>query len=146
VRFSALAGQFALAPRARVLIRDLDPFKPAMTLGALARWAHGRFAIAGDPYVRLPLANHSLGNRAELVLPIWFTVQPALGWAVALHTGYLSDFVVLRDGGHGALSLSVTARVSPEIDVGAEAGWFSLLGPQHDAKHGTAMISVDWHP
>ena len=146
VRFSALAGHLALAPRARLVIRDLDPFKPVVTLGALVQWSHGRFAIAGDPYVRLPLANHRRGNRAELALPIWFTVQPARGWAIALHTGYISDFVVLRDGGHGPVSVSVTTRVTGAVDVGVEAGWFGLLGPQHDAKQGTAMLSVDWHP
>src|SRR4051794_29547822 len=57
VRYSAIEGQFALAPRLRAVIRDTDPFKPALTLGALVRWAHGRFAITGDPYLRLPLAD-----------------------------------------------------------------------------------------
>lgn len=146
VRFSALDGTFAVAPRMRVVIRNLDPFKPAMTVGGLVRWAHGRFAVAGDPYVRIPLANRHEGNRAQLFLPIWFTVQPATGWAIGLHTGYNADFAVLRDGGHAPLSLSGTSRVTRAVDVGIEAGWFGLLTQQHDVKQATVMLSVDWHP
>jgi hypothetical protein len=144
LRVSALAGQFAIAPRVRLLVRDLDPFKPAMTLGAMLRWNRGRFAILSDPYVRLPLANHSLGNRAQLMFPVWFAVQPAAGWALALRTGYAADFVVFGDGEYSALSLGVTARAGRVVDLGVEAGWSSLLGPQHDAKHATAIITLDW--
>src|SRR5690348_8439324 len=49
VRFGAVAGALAVAPRVRLLVRDVDPFKPAMTLGALVRWTRGRFAVASDP-------------------------------------------------------------------------------------------------
>jgi hypothetical protein len=144
VRFDAVSGQLAVAPRLRVLVRDTDPFKPAITVGALVRWAHGRFAIASDPYARLPLANHALGNRAALVLPVWFAIQPAAGWAIALHTGFDADFVILRDGGRVPVALDVNARLGSGVEVGLEAGWGALLGPQHDAKHGTVMIAVAW--
>jgi hypothetical protein len=145
VRFDALSGPLAVAPRMRVLIRDVDPFKPAITLGALARWTHGRFAITSDPYLRFPLANHAQGNRASLVLPLWLALQPAAGWAIALRTGFDADLVVLRDGGHGPLAVDVAARVTDEVDLGVEAGWNDLLGPQHDAKHGVLLISAGWH-
>jgi hypothetical protein len=146
VRFSAVAGPLAVAPRLRLLIRDLDPIKPAVTVGGMVRWAYRRFAIATDPYLRLPLANRRLGNRTQLVLPLWLTVQPASGWAITLHTGYDADLAVFRDGGHGPVGLGVTARAAAELDVAVEAGWSQLLGPQHDGKQGTLMISVDWHP
>lgn len=146
VRYSALAGTWAIAPRVRVVIRDVEPFKPATTLGALVRWTQGRFAIASDPYVRLPLANHSLGNRAALSVPLWLTVQPARGVAIALHTGFDADFAVIGDGYHGPLALGVTARVTPAVDLGVEAGWLRLLGAQPDSKRGTALLTVDWHP
>jgi hypothetical protein len=145
VRFDALAGQLAIAPRLRFLIRNIEPFKPAVTLGALARWTYGRFAITSDPYVRLPLANHALGNRAALSLPLWLAIQPGTGWEIALHVGFDADFVVLRDGWHGPVALNVVARVTREVDVGVEAGWGSLLGPQHDAKHGAILITTGWH-
>jgi hypothetical protein len=144
VRYLARGGAFAIAPRARALMRDVDPVKPAVTLGALVRWTRGRFAITGDPYVRLPLANHDLGNRAALVVPIWFAVQPATGWEIAVHTGYDGDFAVLRDGGHGPVGVAVTARVTSEVELTVEAGWGQLLGPQHDGKTGTVLVTAGW--
>lgn len=146
VRYAALTGQFAVAPRVRVVIRDTDPFKPAMTIGGLVRYQFSRFEILGDPYVRLPLANAALGNRAQLVLPIWLSAQPATGWLISLQTGYQADFAVLREGAYGPLGLAVTWRASPDIDVSAGGGWGSLLGLQHDVGHATALISADWRP
>jgi hypothetical protein len=145
VRFSALTGHLAVAPRVRLLVRDVDPFKPAATIGVLVRWRHGRFAITSDPYLRLPLANHDLGNRASLVAPIWLAVQPARGWELAVHTGYDADLIVLRDDGRIPVGLAVTARVTRELDLRVEAGWSRLLGPQHDVQHGAVMITAGWH-
>jgi hypothetical protein len=145
VRFSALAGSFAVAPRLRLLVRDIDPFKPAMTLGAVLRWTRSRFAIVSDPYLRLPLANHSLGNRAALVLPIWLAVEPVRGCELAVHTGYDASLAVFRDGGHIPVSLVITQRITRNIDLGVEGGWAALLGPQHDHNRGTVMITGGWH-
>jgi hypothetical protein len=145
VRFAALDGELAIAPRLRAVIRDIDPFKPAVTLGAAMRWARGRFAIASDPYLRLPLANHELGNGAAIVLPVWFAVQPELGWMIALRTGFASDLVVLRDGGHVPVAFDVSARVTEDIDGGLEVGWGSLIGPQQEARTVTVMVMVGWH-
>ena len=145
VKYGALDGPLSVAPRVRLLLRDTDPFKPAITLGAELRWTYGRFAIAGDPYVRLPLANHSLGNRAALFLPVWFEVQPARGWLAFLHTGYDATIAVLSDGSKIPFSLGVTARATCALDLGFEAGWDALLGAQHDAKHGTVLLTAGWH-
>jgi hypothetical protein len=145
VRFGALGGAFALAPRARLLVRDIDPFKPALTLGALVRWTRGRFAIASDPYVRLPLANRELGNRASLSIPLWLSVQPARGWMITAHTGFDADFAVLRDGSHGPFGLGVIASVTREVDLALELGWARLFGPQYDAKVGAILIAAGWH-
>ncbi|HET7503982.1 MAG TPA: hypothetical protein VFK02_23335 [Kofleriaceae bacterium] len=98
VRYGALDGPLAIAPRLRVLVRDIEPFKPAVTLGALVRWTAGRYAITSDPYLRIPLANRTEGNRAALVLPIWFAVQPARAWQLAAHAGYDADLAVMGDG------------------------------------------------
>lgn len=145
VRYSAIEGQFALAPRLRAVIRDTDPFKPAVTLGALLRWTRGRFAITGDPYLRVPLANAPLGNRFAINLPVWFAVQPAAGWLIALRGGFESDLVVIRDGGHVPFVLDVATRATDQVDLGVEGGWESLLGPQHDARHATIMVAAGWH-
>jgi hypothetical protein len=146
VRFSALDGPLAVAPRLRAIVRDIEPFKPAVTLGALVRWTHDRFAIISDPYVQLPLYNGSLGNRSALSIPLWLAVQPAPGWSIAAHSGFDAQLAVIGDGWHGPLGLGVTARITPAIELGAEAGWLRLLGPQPDAKRGTALLTVDWHP
>jgi hypothetical protein len=145
VRYSAIEGRFALAPRLRAVVRDTDPFKPAVTLGALLRWAHGRFAITGDPYLRVPVANGDLGNRWAINLPVWFAVQPADGWMIAVRGGFESDLVVLRDGGHLPFALDAAARITRAVDLGLEAGWAALLGPQHDARHATITIGAGWH-
>ena len=146
VRYSARAGALAIAPRARLLVRDIDPFKPAVTLGALVRWTRGRFAIASDPYARLPLAHSQLGNRAALSIPLWLAVQPAAGWMLAVHTGLDADLAVIRDGSHGPFGVAVTARVTRELDVAVEAGWGRLFGPQYDARRGAIVVAIDWHP
>ena len=144
VRYGAIDGDFAVAPRLRALLRDISPVKPAIALGALLRWKRGRFAIFGDPYLRLPLAHHKEGNRAAIYLPVWFAMQPAAGWALALHTGFDADLVVLRDGGHVPVALDLTVRIAPAVDLGIQAGWGGLFGPQHDGKHGTLMIAAGW--
>lgn len=144
VRYGVLDGDLALAPRLRVLVRALDPFKPAITVGGTLRWRRGRFAITTDPYLRLPLANHELGNASEIMLPLWLAVQPARGWLIALRGGFDADLVVIRDGGHGSFGVDVVARVTDDIDLGLTAGWASLFGPQHDGRHGTVMIGATW--
>jgi hypothetical protein len=144
VRLGAVAGALAVAPRLRLLVRDVDPLKPAVTLGALVRWTRGRFAITSDPYLRLPLAGADQGNRASLSIPLWLAVQPARGWMLAVHTGFDVDLAVFRDGSHGPFALAVTRRVTREIDLAIEAGWARLLGPQYDAKHGAVVITAGW--
>jgi hypothetical protein len=145
VRFGALDGALALAPRVRLLVRDVDPFKPAATLGALVRWTRGRFAIASDPFLRIPLANSELGNRIALSIPLWVSIQPARGWMITAHSGFDADLAVLRDGSHGPFGLGVTARVSPAVDVSLEAGWGRLFGPQYNAKVSAVLITTGWH-
>ena len=144
VIYSLLAGQFSLAPRFRAVIRDVDPFKPAVTLGALVRWTTGRYAITSDPYVRLPLYNHDQGNRAALVVPLWLALQPTRGFALALHTGFDGDFAVLADGWHMPLGLVAQFRLGNQIDLGIEGGWGKLLGPQHDAGLGALMVTAGY--
>jgi hypothetical protein len=51
---------------------------------------------------------------------------------------------VLRDGSHSPLGLGVTTRLTREIDLGVEAGWARLLGPQYDAKHGAVLVTAGW--
>lgn len=138
------AGSFAVAPRARLIVREVGPWKPAATLGALARWQRGRFAVTADPYLQLGLANTDRGNRSALLVPVYFAVQPTCRWALALETGYVSELVVWRDGYHVPVALSVTARATAHVDLGAQAGFTSLLGPQNNIQQREMWLTLAW--
>ena len=145
-RWSWREGPLAVAPRVRLVLRDAFPWKPAVTAGALVRWTRGRFAITGDPYLRLGLANRDLGNRAALVVPVWLAVQPTRRWLVALHTGWDGELAILRDGWHAPFGLGTEVRVWSRLHVAALAGFRSLLGPQHDLKSQTLALALAWRP
>jgi hypothetical protein len=136
-------GALAIALRGRVLVRDVDPFKPALALGAKLRWHAGRFAIAGDPYLRVGLDNRDAGNRDALVVPVWLAVQPACGWLLALHTGIDSELATLRDGWHVPIAGVASVRRG-HLEGGVEAGWASLLGPQNDFRRRAVLVTIGW--
>jgi hypothetical protein len=144
VRYGLRDGAVAVAPRARFLIRDVDPWKPAVTGGALVRWTHGRWSITGDPYLRIGLANTDQGNRAALFLPVEIAVRPVPRFAFALHTGYDADLAVWHDGWHVPLALALRNRLARRIELGVLAGFTSALGPQDTMKRRVMWISLDW--
>lgn len=146
VRWGWREGPLAVAPRARLVVRDVDPWKPAVTAGALVRWTRGPFAVIADPYLQLGLASRDLGNRAALVVPIWLAVQPTCRWLVALHTGWDGELAVLRDGWHGPVALAIEARAVRRLHVAVEGGFRSLLGPQADPAARTLAVSLSWRP
>jgi hypothetical protein len=144
VRWSALTGDFALAPRARLLVRDLDPWKPALTLGALAQWVHGRVAVTGDPYLQIGLANRQLGNRTQLFLPVELAVAFAPRWQVDLRTGYTSEVAVWRDGYHIPAWAGLRVAVTPSVEIGGAVGFYTLLGPQATPKERALFVTLGW--
>ena len=144
--YRVLDGPIEISPRVRVLLRDIDPLKPAVAFGAAVRGTYGRLSLTIDPYLRAPLANGPLGNRFAVNLPVWLGVEPRDGWQLALFTGYNADLVVFRDDGRIPVLIETAVRVVPEVAFGVEAGWPELFGPQHDARHGTLMITTDWRP
>lgn len=144
VRFSAREGTLAIAPRARLVLRDVDPVKPALALGAVVRWTEGRFALASDPYIRFGLANTSRGNRTFLMLPLYYYVQPTCRWLLGVHVGWESDVAIWRDGYHGPLGLIVKARATDHLDVGFEGGFTGLVGAQNNIKERALMLSASW--
>ena len=144
VRWSAREGALAVAPRVRVLIRDVDPVKPAVTLGALVRWQRGRFAVTGDPYLRVGLANLGAGNRTALVLPVRFEVQPTRRWALGVELGWNSDLAVWRDGWYMPAVVEARVRATAHIDVGAALGFTSVYGPQATPKDRVLFLRLAW--
>jgi len=138
-------GTVGIAPRARLLLRDVDPMKPALALGATARWRHGRYSIAADPFVQLGLYNRDQGNRTQLWLPVYLELAFACHWLVAVHTGWNAEVAGITDAWH--LPLGFAARVSATrfLDIGLEAGFSTLAGPQNNVKQRAAMLTVAWH-
>ncbi len=144
LRWSWRTGALAVAPRARLLLRDVDPVKPAIAVGAIVRWTRGRFALQSDPYIRTGLANTDRGNRTQLTVPLYILVQPTCRWLVGFHLGWESDLAVARDGWHGPLGVIVRARATQRLDVTLHGGFTSLVGVQNDIKQRALMLSVGW--
>lgn len=166
VRYSALAGVFTLVPHVRVLLRDVDPIKPAVTLGAALRWTRGRTTITSDPFLQLGIANTDRGNRSALWLPLVVTIAATDRFDAELSSGWNSDLAVIRDGWHVPFELAVRARVvdwtsapavsgsgsefsqtrgiGQSIDVRLGLGFTSLLGPQNTPKQRVVSVAVRW--
>ncbi|HEY5944302.1 MAG TPA: hypothetical protein VIV40_02375, partial [Kofleriaceae bacterium] len=141
-RWSAVEGDFAVAARMRFLVRQIDPVLPALTFGALVRWTRGRFAIVGDPYLQLGVANTDKGNRAALFVPITFAVQPLSRWEIALRTGWNSDLAVIRDGWHVPVAIATRVAIDRNFEAGTMLAFSTLLGPQNTAKERALFFMV----
>ncbi len=134
VRWGWRAGALAVAPRGRLVLRDVDPWKPAVTAGALARWTRGRFAVAGRSVPparpREPEPRQPRGARgADLARR---PARPRLARRAPHRLG--------RRARHRArrlalpLGLAVEARAAAHLHVAVEGGFRSLVGPQADVK------------
>lgn len=126
-----------ISPRARFLVRDVDPVKPALLLGARLAGHHLTF----DPYLQVGLANTGEGNRSALFLPVRATVDIACAYAW-LDTGWNSDLAVWRDGWHVPVGVGAGAPVTAHWNVGAELGFRTLLGPQNTPKERVLFVFV----
>jgi hypothetical protein len=135
-----------LAPRARVLVRALDPGRPAVTLGAFAWWSRGRWSVTADPYVQLGLANTDRGNRSALWLPVTASVRIAR-LSLDLRTGWNSDLAVITDGGwHVPGWLGARVAMTPHVELGAALGFYSAAGPQNDGNARALFVTTRWQP
>jgi hypothetical protein len=137
-------GRWAIAARARVLVLDLYPDKPAITLGALARWHRGRLAVWGDPYLQLGLANQQDGNRAQLYLPVALSVQPTCHWAIDVRSGVNAQFADLNENWYVPGWVGSRVVVGYGVELGAAVGFPSLLGPQNNVKQRAIFATVGW--
>jgi hypothetical protein len=127
-----------------LLIRALEPFKPAVTVGAQLRWTRGRLAVATDPYLQLGLANRDQGNRAALMLPLTVTVQPTARWAVWAQTGWDAELAVWRDGYHIPLGAGLRVRATEHLDLAVGGGFTSVLGQQDTATRRMVFVLAGW--
>lgn len=133
-----------VAPRVRLLVRDTDPWKPAVTVGALVHYTKGRFALTTDPYLRLGLANRDLGNRATLLLPLQLAMQPTCKWMIALRVGYDGALAVARDGWRGQLGAVAGVHPIEPLELTIELGFRTAFGPVQDGRERTLMVTAGW--
>lgn len=141
-KFRLGSAAWTLAPHGRLVMRQFDPLKPALLLGALLSWQTGSWAVVADPYVQLGLLNQDRGNRNSVHVPVWLRVQPTCRWHVALRTGFDSDLAVLRDGWHGVLGGLVTAVLRTDVELELSAGMRSAFGPQNTSKERSVALAV----
>jgi len=137
-------GPLEVALHARVLLRDVAPIKPAITLGATLRWRYRWLSIVGDPYLQFGLANTNEGNRAELWLPVTFAYAPIARASIELHTGYNTDVAEWNDAYYAPLLVRVRGRVTDQLDIGAGVGFASVLGPQNNPRERMMELDVTW--
>lgn len=138
-RYLVVDAPVQVSPRVRALVRDTDPFKPAVTLGALVRYPFGDWSLTADPYLQLGVANTDEGNRAQLWLPVF------LQWKwVWLHTGWNGELATIRDGWHVPIALGGRYDIDACWAVALEAGFATLLGPQNTPKDRTAILTVSF--
>lgn len=149
VQTTAVDVRYAVDPRialrGRALVRDFDPAKPAVAIGALVHWQRGRIGVTADPQLRLGLANRDRGNRDALALPVWLSVHVAPRWLAELHTGYVADLAVWSDGFHVPVGVRVAVVATPCVEVAGELAFANAIGPQIDGKDRTLIASMRWH-
>ncbi|HEU5059734.1 MAG TPA: hypothetical protein VFU21_24550 [Kofleriaceae bacterium] len=135
-----------VALRARLVARSLAPFKPSARLGALVKigGAGGRLSLLADPHVSLGLANQDQGNRDAVSLPLVGQLQLGRRLALELITGVRGELAGFEE--KLAVPIAFGAVVSPgaAFDVGLEAGWAKLLGPQNTFKQRHAALFVTY--
>jgi hypothetical protein len=128
-----------IAPRARFLLRDIEPVKPALLLGARIDLPHVTF----DPYLQIGLLNMTEGNRSAVVLPV--RAHAALGPAqLWVDTGWNAELVTYKDAWHVPLGLGASTHVVDSVSIGAELGFRTLLGPQNTPKERVLFVFVSW--
>jgi hypothetical protein len=141
--YELVRGDLEVAAHARLLLRDVHPYKSALTLGATVRWRHRWFSASADPFVQLGLNNTNDGNRSELWLPVTFAAQV---WRVSLefHTGYNSDFAVGNDGYYVPLLIRARGSLPLGFELGAGVGFVSLLGTQNNPRERIMEFDLAW--
>jgi hypothetical protein len=142
--WSLREGPLAVAARTRLVARSFaDPFKPSVRPGVLARWRRGAFAIEADPHLQIGLANRDQGNRDQLSLPLWFRFQLGCRAAGYVHTGARGELIGFDEKLDVPFALGAAVRAGP-IDVGVEAGFAALLGPQNQLAERMAYVFARW--
>ena len=134
-----------LALRARLVAKSLEPFKPSARLGALVRvGGRGHLSLLADPHVSLALAAEDLGNRDFVALPLTGQLQIGRHVTLELISGVHGELKAFDEVFAIPIAFGVIATPTASIDVGLEAGWSKLLGPQNTFKQRHAAVLVTY--
>lgn len=134
-----------VALRARLVAKSLAPFKPSARLGALVRiGGAGHLSLLADPHVSLSLAAEELGNRDFVALPLTGQLQIGRHLTLELITGVRGELHAFDEVFAVPIAFGVIATPTAALDVGLEAGWPKLLGPQNTFKQRHAALVVTY--
>jgi len=132
-----------LAAHVRLVTRRWDPWLPSVRIGALGRYARGRFAITADPYLQLGLANTDRGNRARVNVPLWLSFDASERVSVYARTGVDGELAVFGDAWGVPIALGARVSITPAIDLAAEAGFERAAGPLNESKLRECWLSIE---
>jgi len=135
-----------VALRARLVAKSLEPFKPSARLGALVRvgGGGGRVSLLADPHLSIGLSNQQQGNRDTVALPITGQLQLGRHLTLELITGLRGEIDGFEEKFAVPIAFGIIATPTPAIDIGLEAGWNKLLGPQNTFKQRHAALVLTY--
>ncbi len=135
-----------VALRARLVAKSLEPFKPSARLGALVRVGGrgGLLSLLADPHVSLGLANQDQGNRDFVALPLALELQVGRRVALELISGVRGEVAAFDEKLAVPIAFGIIATPTRDLDIGLEAGWPKLLGPQNTFKQRHAALIVTY--
>jgi hypothetical protein len=139
-------GAAAVAARARLVAASYAPFKPSLRVGALARVRHGRVALLIDPHVVIGLANRDRGNRDQLNLPARGQLHIGSRVLLMFESGVRGELAVFGDAFAVPIGTGVEVSTAPAWDIGLEAAFPRLLGPQNSFKDRHVALYVAYRP
>lgn len=128
---SLAEGDEAIAARLRLVAASFSPAKPSLRLGALVRLRRGPAALLFDPHLALGLANRDRGNRDQLSFPMRAQLQPGARVMVSALSGVRGELATFADAFAIPFGVGVEVSPLPKWDVGFEATFPRLLGPQN---------------
>jgi hypothetical protein len=139
-------GAAAVAARARLVASSYDPLKPSLRAGALVRLRRGPAAAVLDPHIVIGLAHRDRGNRDQLNLPLVGQLQLGARAAVTFRTGVRGELATFGDAFAVPVGAGVQVSPSPAWDIGLEAAFAKLLGPQNTFKERHLAVFVTFRP
>lgn len=132
----------AVAGRARLVLASYSPLRPSLRLGGLIRVRRGAAAMVLDPHLSIGLASRDRGNRDQLNLPIVGQFQLGARAVFSIRSGVRGELATFGDALAIPLAAGVEFSPSSVFDIGIDAGFPRLLGPQNTTKERHVALQV----